>query len=342
MACAAALPAGDEKLFSELNAYNPLPSPDGTVVAFLETETGWDRYPRNGGMGRSNLKSLLAFATGDGKPLKHERVDSFLDRWIDNTTLGLYRDWRFGTATVEGWKLRGSMKLDLDRLGMDAERVAYLSTRNTFVWLEEGDRTTHLQTPTGIVADLGQRLVSGALIAASPDENYLAIAGNHDELWVYGLYTNSLVHLGHIEIHPDGNWGYNQPSWDPWFRDSSRLVFSTGNSLMVASPDGTDKERVGGMVDAWLPVPSPDGKSIAYMTFTPRPMSARPDLLFWGESGVWVIKTGERESVRVTKPSGDTTDVLRWLNDTTLIFDRISDEAMYKHARIWTAQVPSR
>jgi hypothetical protein len=38
-------------------------------------------------------------------------------------------------------------------------------------------------------------------------------------------------------------------------------------------------------------VPLPDGKSIAYITFEPRPKQVRPDLQFWGGTTIMVVPT---------------------------------------------------
>jgi len=46
-----------EILLSPENAYNPIPSPDGKLIAFVRT--GWGREGGSGGMGRSNLVSEI-------------------------------------------------------------------------------------------------------------------------------------------------------------------------------------------------------------------------------------------------------------------------------------------
>jgi hypothetical protein len=178
----------------------------------------------------------------------------------------------------------------------------------------------------------------GETLIPSPDERYLAIVGRH--LWIFDITSRGLVDFGQIQIHSSEQWDYIKSSWDPWFRDSSLVTFSTGRAIYVASPDGAIRERIAENVPASLPVPSPDGQSIAYVTFTPRPIKMRADLSFFGDATVWVIRRGQEKSVRVTGHTDDTTLGLRWLNSETVIFDRISDEPFYRHARIWTAPVP--
>jgi hypothetical protein len=42
----------------------------------------------------------------------------------------------------------------------------------------------------------------------------------------------------------------------------------------------------------------------------------------------------------VTQKSVDETYDLRWLDDHTLLFDRVADVVFYKQSRIWKADVP--
>src|SRR5215471_21675080 len=72
--------SGDEKLLSDENAYNPIPSPDGTLIAFVRT--GWDRSRGTGGFGRSNLRSEVAVMTVSGNILSRTPVaNAFLLGW---------------------------------------------------------------------------------------------------------------------------------------------------------------------------------------------------------------------------------------------------------------------
>jgi len=89
-----------------------------------------------------------------------------------------------------------------------------------------------------------------------------------------------------------------------------------------------------------IAAPSPDGRSIAYVTFEPRPQEGRPDLQFWGGTRLWVVSfRGKWEPLGVTQQSPDETYDLRWLDHRTLVFDRVADVMFYKQARIWKAEV---
>jgi WD40-like Beta Propeller Repeat len=90
-----------------------------------------------------------------------------------------------------------------------------------------------------------------------------------------------------------------------------------------------------------LPTVSPDGKQIAYVTFEPRPMKDRPDLQFWGSTTIFVVPvSGATPPQPVTSKNDDEVLDLKWLNNDTILFDRVADEPFYHHARIWKATVP--
>ena len=119
-------------------------------------------------------------------------------------------------------------------------------------------------------------------VIPSPDGRYLALFSEYPQtdLRVYDFRLKSWTDLGRISIHPDKDWWYIQPNWPPWFADGSRLVFLRDSTLVIASPDATTESEIRIDGPAGLLVPSPDGQSIAYLTFEPHPMRAHPDLQF--------------------------------------------------------------
>jgi hypothetical protein len=161
------------------------------------------------------------------------------------------------------------------------------------------------------------------------------------DLRIYDFLLKSWTDLGEISVHPDKDWSYIQPSWNPWFANGTRLVFLRNSTLIVASPDGTTEVEIKTDAPAGLPVPSPDGQSIAYVTFEPRPMRIRPDLQFWGGTMIWVVSISSSGTARaVTQKNTDEVYDLKWLGNDNLVFDRVADEVFYRHARIWKASVP--
>ena len=198
-----------------------------------------------------------------------------------------------------------------------------------------------IEAPSGIVVEEG---ISGSGRAIpSPDGQYLAVFddGSETNLRVYDLRHKSWKEFGRISIHPDSNWSYIQPDWSPWFADGSRLVFLRDSTFVIVTPDGRDKTEIKIEGQAGLPTPSPDGKSIAYATFEPRPMKVRPDLQFWGGTTIMVVSTSTGSKPRpVTLKNSDEVYDLKWLNNGAIVFDRVADEQFYGHARIWKATVP--
>ena len=75
----------------------------------------------------------------------------------------------------------------------------------------------------------------------SPDGRYLAVfdESSEPELRTYDLQRESWTDLGSIIIHPDKNWSYIQPDWNPWFADGSHLVFARESAILITKPDGT-------------------------------------------------------------------------------------------------------
>jgi hypothetical protein len=331
----------NEVLLSQTeNAYNPIPSPDGQLIAYVKT--GWGRRFPASGLGRSNLRSEIGVMTLSGDVLDRSPLaDAFLFGWTGSgRELICYRDGRFMLVGPHGGISRDATEDGGDEGHTLSERVAFLSKSNTFVWVEHDD-----SPPTAILTEHDRIAKSlammGNLVVPSPDERYLAVAGNGMDLWVYDTALRSWADLGKADIHPDKDWEYIKPSWNPWFPDGSRLAFFSGQRLIVASPDGRQKTTLlNSTQKAGLPVPSPDGRYVAYATFVPRLRKLRPDLTFWGGTEIWTVPAdGTGGPKQITLPSEDTTYDLNWAGNTGLVFDRIADTPFYSHARLWAVAV---
>jgi hypothetical protein len=330
-----------EVLLSTENAFNAIPSPDGRLIAYVRT--GWGREGGSSGFGRSNLRSEVVVMTSTGENVSRSPVaNAFLFGWTtDSHDLICYRDWHFFLVGPNGAVSRQAEETGGDEDFSRSERVAYLSQLDTFVWVEhQRSPRTLLLSQRGPVAE--SSTVTGAIVIPSPDERFIAIAGNGANLLVYDLVEKTWANLGKADIHPHTDWDYIKPSWNPWFADSSRLVFFSGRSLVVASPDGRHRTVVyESGLPAGLPVPSPDGEQIAFVTFTPRPVKVRPDLKFWGGTTIWMVPVnGTKKPRAITSTSDDTTYDLNWAGNDRLVFDRISDTPFYSHARVWSVTVP--
>jgi hypothetical protein len=330
----------DVLLSESENAYNPIPNQDGSLIAYVRT--GWGREGGSGGFGRSNLRSEVMVMNVDRTLLTKEPLaDAFLSGWAsDGKNIICYRDWRYIVVSVGGETVSRGRIPNTNQVNIRPERVSYLSDIDSPVWIQNDSPEGAIRTTRDSIARSPLHL--GEMIIPSPDDRYIAVtSARKSVLRVYDRRDNSWSNLGVVTIHPNPEWDYIKPSWNPWFSDSSRLAFISGSSLVISSPDGRDKQIVAEVGSkAGLAVPSPDGEFIAYATFEDRPMNLRTDLKFWGGSTLWVISTAHGASAYpVTAKDLDTTYCLRWLNSEWLVFDRIADETFYGKARLWKARV---
>jgi Tol biopolymer transport system component len=336
-----------ETLLFELNAYDPVPSPDGKLIAYVLTSRKLDGG--SGGFGRSNLQSDVKFCDPSGQMLQSPKIEGFLGEWLsDSSAVVGYRDLRFALLSPSGsWEsdsmLRGlNMQPPVQEL---TERVAYLSKLHKFVWLEYTNTSTILQTEVGPMAEFqGMPVRTSAVIVPSPDERYLAMGelSPGRSLWVYDTVKKTLANLGNLTIHPDPDWDYIKPSWNPWFADGKHLAFFSGASLYVSTPDGKERRKLLQAEHGGLAIPSPDGTLVAYATSSPRPSKFREDLNFWGASTLWIVPSAGGAPTQITSASEDETYDLRWLTQDSLIFDRISEGLFNEHARIWKVSLANR
>src|SRR5580700_8199914 len=145
--------ASSEALLTPDNAYNPIPSPNGKIIAYVRT--GWGRPGGSGGFGRSNLVSEVLVVTNDGKTVTETPLtDTFLAGWTpDGTALVTYRDWRYSLTTLSGKKsLQGELRRPEN--GLPTERIFYLSSLGQIAWSRVGaDSNTVIETRDHIIAE---------------------------------------------------------------------------------------------------------------------------------------------------------------------------------------------
>jgi hypothetical protein len=351
----------NETLLSLENAYNPIPSPDGRMIAYVRA--GWGRPGGSGGFGRSNLISEVFVVTNGGKPTSEAPLtdtfrasrmpdgtsntplaDAFLAGWTpDGNALVTYRGWKYSLVALDGKKsLQGELRQQEN--SFPTERVFYLSSLRQIAWSRVGAASnTVIETRDHIIAEHAGWL--GEVVVPSPDERYLAVFGGNwrTDLWVYDRQLSSWSNLGPLTVYPgEEDWDYLKATWNPWFGDSSHLAYVSGSTLVISEPDGKAKRTIPIDGQAGLATPSPDGKSMAYLTFDPRPRNMRPDLQFWGGSVVWVLPLApDGKPIAVTEKNPATTYDLRWIGNDALVFDRFDDEALPKSPRMWRVSVGS-
>jgi hypothetical protein len=333
----------NEIRLSSENGYDPIPSPDGKLIAYVRT--GWGRSDGMVGLGRSQLTSEVSVMTSAGHPVSAKPLaEAFLEGWTpEGSELLCYRDGRYSLVALNG---RSILQGELQDGGPLTERVFF--SRGAVGW--SGTRgsgqtqKTVIQTPKRIIAMHPGRL--GDVVVPSPDGRYLAI---FDDIWqshlgIYDTRVSKWFDLGPVTVYPDSQtnsgWSYMSASWNPWFADSSRLVYVSGTNLVISKPDGSERRTIPIAGQAGLPAAAPDGKSVAYVTFDPHPTNARPDLEFWGGTIIWVLPIADgAKSFEITRKNDTTIYDLRWLSKSEIVFDRLEDEPFPMHAELWTASI---
>src|SRR5260370_11385903 len=166
----------NETLLPLENAYNPIPSPNGKMIAYVRT--GWGRPGGSGGVGRSNLISEVLVATNDGKLVTETPLtDTFLAGWTpDGTALVTYRDLKYSLTTLSGKKsLQGELRRPENVL--PTEMIFYLSSLGQIASSRVGaTSSTVIETRDHIIAEHTGWL--GDIVVPSPDERRLAIFGD--------------------------------------------------------------------------------------------------------------------------------------------------------------------
>ena len=265
--------ASAQTQLSDENAYNPVPSPDGRKIAAVRT--GWQCPGGSGGLGRSNLVSDLIILDRDGHTLSPKPLaDAFVAAW---TKAGIvsFRDWSFELLSANGSLLRQGRVCPGRPVAAPppgcAERVAYLASIHGFVSVFQKFGDSVLMSNRREFSTHHHEGVLGESLVPSPDERYIAAGPGHfgRTLSVYHVREKAWIDFGKIVIHPDPDWDLMEASWSPWFADGSQLAFFDAQNLIVSSPDGLRKRVILQTNEpAGLAVPSPDGQSIAYATFT--------------------------------------------------------------------------
>src|ERR1700723_1016485 len=148
-----------ETVLFDFDAYNPVPSPDGKLIAY--DLTGRKLIGGSGGFGRSNLLSQIEFSDLSGNNRRNPNVEGFLGEWPpDSRAIATYRDWQFALVGPDGIKQHGAMpKPFFEDRQVPEERATYLPTLGEFVWIGCEDigtaqQRTVLKTKSGPIASL--------------------------------------------------------------------------------------------------------------------------------------------------------------------------------------------
>ena len=128
-----------------------------------------------------------------------------------------------------------------------------------------------------------------------------------------------------------GGWNYRKGRWNPWSRDGKRLALIRNGQAWISDPDGGNATQV--TFDASnkiFPTFSPDGTKIAYITWQ---FDNREHYMRLGPTDIWVIDIKTGLAVRVTRADSGRIEGLDWLDNGTIIFDRLGPDDRHSMLR---------
>jgi WD40-like Beta Propeller Repeat len=340
-----------EVLLSTDNGYNPIPSPDGSMIAYVRAD--WRDSFSIDSFRPGYMAPQVMVMRANGAPITASPLaDMYLAGWSpDGTELICFRDPKYALVSLKGkFSLRGRLPdspIVQTSPGVfesleEPERAFYLPSLRSFGWsrpdghFDTWTSDTIIETKNGRIAWHAGAL--GEDVVPSPDGRYLAVFDEEwdKDLWVYDTQSSAWSDLGPVTIYPDYEWRYMKGSWNPWFADSSRLVYLSGSDLVVSNPYGNVEWRFPIQDHAGVPTPSPDGKSVAYLTLPPRPQGSLSPSPVREGAAIWILPLAQgASSFAVTRKTPERILDLKWLGNKALVFDRIDNEMFPLHARIW-------
>ncbi len=347
-----------ESVFPSHNGTRPQTSPDGQWIAY--EETGWGRPGGSGGFGRSNLISISHVARIDGT---EDRVvsDMFLVGWMsDSKRVGTARDGfaaisdfdgnvvaEFGNSGAEKYRFSSAQPVDWTKGDLRSQFGAFMPHQKHLDGSEnygfgeggafspDGKWYGLLQDNKGmfLLAVDGQRTQINVregfsrwrpLTNWSPDGRYLQLSGDASWLIIDLQADNASYEIENVDVGTiPGDWSSRCDS-NRWSKDGTRLTFVRNGQIWVSDALGKNPKQI--TFDSTRkvsPVFSPDGRFIAYLTWQPDARRHYPRL---GPTDLWVVDVESTLALRVTSPATARINSLDWLNDHTLIFDRLQDE----------------
>ena len=341
--------SASESVFPSRNGRTPITSPDGQWIAYVET--GWGRPGGSGGFGASNSIGIAHVVGTNGQ---NDRVvsDMYLKSWMsDSKRVGTARDAFVAISDFDGNVLAefGEMlaeryrrtynpgadwtKLDLrSQFGASMPHQKRLEGTEDFGWGAGGAFSPDGRF-YGPVRDgkgsffLGvddQRLpiklaLSSRIYGAtwSPDGRYVQVS-NDTEWLIIDMQTLSSHQIANVDDD------YFPGSSSPWSRDGKRLVFLRDGQVWVSDTHGNGaKQLTFDSTRKACPTFSRDGRSVAYLTWQP---DNRRHYERVGPTDLWVVDVASTLATRVTASAPGRINGFDWLDDYTLIIDRLDEK----------------
>ena len=157
----------------------------------------------------------------------------------------------------------------------------------------------------------------------SPDGRYVQLSGGSSWL-IIDLEANNAMHeIVNIDDTIFPGDCHARCAGNPWSKDGSRITFVRDGQIWVGDVLGKNAKQV--TFDSprkAFPVLSPDGRSVAYVTWQP---DNRRHYTRVGPTDLWVVDVESTLAIRLTSRATGRINSLDWLDDHTLIFDRFQD-----------------
>ncbi len=157
----------------------------------------------------------------------------------------------------------------------------------------------------------------------SPDGRYVFLPGTGNNGLLIDTHSNTTKAIENVDpIHRFGSWDYRKCRWNPWAKDGSKLAFLRDGQVWICSPGSDDARQL--TFDSTrkaFPTFSRGGTWVAYITWQ---SDTRRHYERVGPTDLWVIDVKTTLAARVTAQSTGRIHCLDWLDDNTLIFDRLA------------------
>jgi HEAT repeat protein len=127
-----------------------------------------------------------------------------------------------------------------------------------------------------------------------------------------------------------GAWSYRKGRWNPWSTDGKHLAFIRKGQVWVSDPNGNATQVTFDASNKVFPTFSPDGTKIAYITWQ---FDNREHYTRLGPTDIWVVDIKTGLSARVTRADPGRIGGLDWLDNGTIIFDRLDSSDRHSTLR---------
>jgi hypothetical protein len=172
--------------------------------------------------------------------------------------------------------------------------------------------------------------VRGMQATWSPSDRHVVLIGNRHTTGAQMIdaATGKSRLLPQVHGVPDfGSWEYRKCRWNPWSKDGQFLTFVHNEQICLCLPDGSNGQQLTSDPQRKaFPTFSRDNKRIAYVCWTTDPDNRSPDRRpRLGDTELWVVDIQTRQSTRVARAASGKIHSLDWLDERTIIFDRVEE-----------------